>query len=217
MSGILQTRLWVPAAGGGGSSAYALVAATANYNVTSGINTTGANLIVIVCFGNASTTPSDSNSNTWTGLTAQSGSTVTCRIWYCYNPVVGSGHTFTRAGSAFNGLAVAAFSGAASSPFDAENGTSDFDGDGSTAPGSVSPSVNNELVIAGIAFGGNTTYSGINSSYTTAASLNSVSGVNYGGALAYLIQGTAASTNPSFTYTVGSTDVAACIASFKST
>lgn len=99
---------------------------------TSGIDTSGANLLVVAKFwewssANQDSNFSDSKSNTWQTLTEyrESGTGIACRVVYVINPTVGSGHTFsysTGGEQIFPGIAAMAFSGTASLFFDAENG-----------------------------------------------------------------------------------------------
>lgn len=189
--------------------------------VTAGtFDTTGANLIVLVIadyvgFG-ASPTPTDNQSNTWTGLTAQTGAGSThCRIWYVYNPTTSATHTFTSpdTGQArFPVILMAAFSGAVASPADQQNGNTDTGT--SLATGSITPSENEELIISGIAFnatGGAT----VNESMTETNDQAYNAGVNMAGVMAYKIQTTATAINP--TWTISSSEGAAVVASFKDT
>src|SRR5216684_1966690 len=117
---------------------------------TTAIDTTGANLIVLLTVDNANHTPTDSKSNTWTGLTVKAVNTVNTRLWYSLGPTVGSGHTFTLTGvSSLPCIAAAAYSGAkTSSAFDVENGSNPGSGT-SIQPGNVTPSQDGELVIYG--------------------------------------------------------------------
>lgn len=183
---------------------------------TSAIDTTGANLIVISVGDGNSSAPTDSKSNTWTGLTAITGGSTRGRLYYSYAPTVGTGHTFTVPHS-YGAIAVAAFSGATAAPFDVENGTFDSDGGGTSQPGSVTPSENSEIVIAGLGIGGSANTLSINGGFTIAASVDGISGTQYGAAIAYLIQTTAAAANPTWSYSGGSTAICATIASFKDT
>jgi len=116
---------------------------------TSGVNTSGATLLVMVVtgFNPPSATPTDSNSNEWIGTTAQSAT----RFYYSWRksagvPLsVGSGHTFTWNEAVFAGIAVLAFSGTDTSadPLDTRVGNS-----ASTSPGSITPAVSSELFVA---------------------------------------------------------------------
>lgn len=176
------------------------------------INTTGATfLIMTVAWYTPSGEPTiaDSYTNTWElGLTTYNViGAINLKIYYCKNPIVGSGHTFSATkGAMFGSLVVAAFSGGdITSPFDVENGTGN-----SSSPGAITPNQDNELVITGLGYFPNNNQS-INGGFTVIDYVNSGSG-NYDAAMAYLIQTSAASANPSWT---GSTFPVANIASFK--
>ena len=197
---------------------HALAQSGAASATTPSRNTTGANLIVIVTASNDGggfVTVSDSQSNTWTGLTSYSDpSAPGVRIWYCFSPSTSSTHTFTVSGtSEFPGIAMAAYSGAATSPFDVQNGTNNASGGTTLQPGSVTPSANGELLIVGLASGGDTgdTFS-IDSSFTMVES-NCTSG-GFGVSLADLVQTTATAVNPTVTSTA-SCRMAVAIATFK--
>lgn len=189
--------------------------AIGNDITTAAIDTTGASLLV-VCVNdytvNASTL-SDSKGNTWTGLTAKMSTTAESKLYYCKNPTVGTGHTFTAAGtSIYATINVAAFSGAhLTAPFDQQNGATTA-GATSLATGSITPSENNELIIAGIS--NVSAARSIDAGFTIANQVNYAAGFHYGGAIAYLIQTTAGAVNPSWSWT-GSGEAAAVIASFK--
>lgn len=213
-SGLLVT------AASGGAAGYTLVAHTAAAGLnapvtTAGINTTGANfLVVAMTFLNAPTL-TDSKGNTWTGLTTKTGGAAKTRLFYCANPTVGSGHTFSAAdgGVIAAVVSVQAWSGANSTPFDVENGATGAT-ISSLASGSVTPSVNNSLLVVGLETDSVSTSVGINSSFTISDSTNYAPGNNFGGHMAYFVQGTAGSINPTWSWTTN-TNAAAVIASFK--
>lgn len=203
--------------------AYALIANTAaatsdTFAVTTGaINTTGANLIVIAVTDyvglSASPTPTCNQGNTYVGLTGQEASGFThIRLWYLFNPTTNASHTFsspTTGQIRHPTILVAAFSGAQSSPFDQQNGTT-----GSTpiAAGSITPSQDNELIISAVGFnatGGAT----VNESMSETNDVEYESGVNLAGVMAYKIQTTATAINP--TWALSSSESAAVVASFK--
>lgn len=192
-----------------------------NTNVTtSGIDTTGANLIVL-CLGgyftgSAIATPTDSKGNTWTPLTARTpGGGSMIRFWYCYNPTVGTGHTFsTSQAGTYPTLAAEAWSGAASSPFDQENGST---GNGITkTTGSITPTQDNELLIfAASNNNGGSNAESASGGETITETQDIVTTANaIGFAVGYIVQTTATSEDITFTGS-GSTDRAAEIASFK--
>jgi hypothetical protein len=171
---------------------------------TSGINTTGASLIVVAVTYPTADSPglSDSKSNTWTGLTAISepNDASTIRLFYAANPVCGTGHTFSTT-SVATPIAVIAFSGTkATSPFDQQSGA--HGSSGGLAPGAITPSQNNCLLVTAEQ---NSSASGsasgtINGGFTITDQSPFVSGVSYAVGMAYLIQTTAASANPSWDY-----------------
>jgi hypothetical protein len=202
-------------------SVVASVAANGNSggSLTGAVDTTGANLIIVaVSFSTSGAAPtlSDNKGNTWTGLTAQANvSEATVRLYYSYNPTVGTGHTLTIAGAtSFSTLSVLAVSGAASSPFDQENGATS--GSSAIATGSVTPGEDNELLAAAAAYAGNGTAT-VDGGFTVSAQADYSAGNSYGCVLTYLIQTSAAAANPTITCpsSGGSTNTAAAIATFR--
>jgi hypothetical protein len=211
--------------------AFSLVAHTSTNTTSAGIDTSGANLIVIVLGSDVNTqesasiaAPTDNKMNTYTQLTPAvtwgTGAGGNCSIWYLYSPSVGAGHTFTNNATEFatqgfySVIAVAAFSGSASAPLDQQStGTT---GSGTTVqPGSVTPGSANELLVAGCGFSSIGTIS-VDSGFTITDQPSSASG-GKPMALAYLIQGAAGALNPTFTNTVsGPNTNGAVIATFKS-
>ncbi len=161
---------------------------------TGALDTTGANFIVAILTAfTTGCTLSDNKGNTWTALTRRgNGQDNNSRIWYCYNATVGTGVKTTD-------------------PFDVENGADILTSP--SAVGSITPSEDNELIIAGI--GTNNVTSG-SISVDSGMSVNykySVPGGSFAGALAYKIQTTLASINPTFTWS--GSQAGGVIASFK--
>lgn len=206
-------------------AAIALVGAGAaaggdNGGTTTGFDTTGATLLVAVVGSyNQTTQPtiSDSKSNTWTALTAyeDGASRTRVRIYYVANPSVGAAHTATAAqASCFCSIAFAAFSGVTTtSPFDQQNG-SFTDSGTSVQPGSITPSEDNTVVIAGLGSDTAASSHAINGSYTLQVSHDG-GGAHLGSHLAFWIQTTATATNPTYSWS-GTDQASAAIASFKS-
>lgn len=206
--------------------AYSFVVATSaassdgNSVTSSSIDTTGADLLVVVVsdYSAASEgTLSDSKSNTWTKRTIYNDGSIQRTVaYYAKNPTVGSGHTFTVNGTAhYPGIAVAAFSGAdTSAPYDTEAGSY-----GSTSPfaaGSITPSQSDSLVISGAGYwvSGVVDASSINGGFTLASHVaKGVAG--FGAGVAYLIQTSAAAANPSWTTSSAVSAWAATNLSFK--
>lgn len=186
---------------------------------TSAIDTTGANFIVLNIsildfFPSGTITDSKGNSSPTPLTAASGGGFCRSRLFYYVAPTVGSGHTFTFTGGAAGepSIGVAAFSGVAASPFDVENGA----GGTSASPsaGSITPTLNGELVFAGVCTR-ITTINSIDSSFNVVGTPIADDGTNHlSEGIAYLIQNTAAAVNPTWT-TGGSQIWAATIASFK--
>lgn len=201
--------------------AYALVDSVSstggpNGGTTGAIDTTGADLLVQVGAGLTGMAYSDSYINDWTVLTAELHGGARVEIAYVKNPIVGAGHTFTNSGSSiFAPVLAAAFSGGElTDPFDQENGNF-ADPDAFTlTTGSITPTEDGELVIAGIWDSGDLGFFSIDDGFTIAKQQAPIGSNNFGGALAYLIQTSAAAANPTWT-DVNEKLRVAVIASFK--
>lgn len=193
---------------------------SAGFATTAGINTTGANLIVISASWfigtTAEVTISDSNGNTWTALTGSTGGgTWRNRLYYCSSPVVGSGHTFTATGaSTASVIAVQAWSNmSTSSPFDQQNGGSNASSS-TVATGSITPSQANTVVILGYTTNNNRSFSSFSDgTYTSSDTQAGVGGTATGG-MGYKILTSASAQNITITFSGACTN-AARIASFK--
>lgn len=199
---------------------YAVVAHTSTggggSQTTSGINTTGASLLVVAVGWltpvGAAPALTDNKSNTWTPLTPQSvgggPGGDNCQFYYVENPTVGSGHSFTI--DQTGDIAVIALSGAKTSgAFDVENGSA------TQTTGSITPSQDNEVVAtcySGWVGGAGTTQT-VDSGFTKIES----SGLGSGGiVLAYLIQTTATAENVTWSDDGDPTsNYATAVASFK--
>lgn len=217
---------WKAAAAAGGTivagPAVSAGSSTGNSVTTGSIDTSGYSaLFVWIAYDDFGGVPdlSDNKSNTWTAngspLTIRSGSAIVKgQLYFCLGATVGSGHTFTATGS-FNypTIAVASFSGVAtSSAFDSENGAGGTSLS-SLQPGSITPSVNNELVILGLSLN-NTDTPTDPSGYTRASGTAGDAANHIGGFIDYQIQTTATATNPNWTWSTP-TIAAAGIACFK--
>lgn len=206
------------------AAGYTLVAHTkfapgANGGTSGSIDTTGADFIIIGITqdpGSASNAPTDSKGNTYTGLTAQNSGSIHTRLYYTKNPTVGSGHTFSLSSSAsYPAITVAAFSGSdLTAPFDQENGvTANSRANIGSPYTDVTPSANNELIVTFIGADGGSGPAAINSSFTISDEQAFGGGNNYYGAMAYLIQTTAATVGP--TWSGGYSNLGVEIATFK--
>jgi hypothetical protein len=202
----------------------ALVAHTAaqsstSNGVTSGaIDTTGSTLLVL-CVSAFVTTPgtiSDSKSNTWVAGAATSSANDAIFCFYVKNPTVGSGHTFTDTATGnFATIFVASFSGTdTTANTDQSNSSGGTPGAGTVQPGSVTPTTNNQVLVTAVSADANTQTLSINAGFTITDQVNSFTN-GYTGAMAYLVQGTAAAVNPTWTSTNGTEVLQAAINTFK--
>lgn len=190
---------------------------------TSGaISTTGATLLVAAAGYTAASSIafpniSDNQSNNW-GLPYIPGNnggsnTGTIALWFVSSPTTAASHTFTCGGSGFESLCVAAFSGTPTTfTVDSPGASSGATGT-SLQAGSVTPSVDNSLLIAALAFRVAATVS-IDSGFTITDQNPFSSGVAVGTALAYLIETSAAAQNPTWSWT-GSAIANAILVSFR--
>jgi hypothetical protein len=181
-------------------------AAGANTFTSGTYDTTGADFLVIVLTENTagSVTLSDNKSNTWlvSPPTERSVVNPACVIYYATaSGKTGTGHTFTATGSSiFAVLSVFAFSGGAqSSAFDQENGTGGGSFTNMAAPGSVTPTTDNQLVLSGFGWNSATTITSVTGA-TAFQQTDFAGGTNYGGGGAYQIQTTATAVNMAWNF-----------------
>jgi len=201
--------------------AYALITNAAsnglNGGTTTGVDTTGATLLILTVGWydgtTADVTVSDSKGNTWTPLTKKSDTGLSTRMWYCDSPTVGSAHTFTVSGSGtYSAVSVSAWSGSTTGAYGTENSAYSAVAN-SLAAGSVTPAVDGSLVVTACSFAATGTFS-IGSGFTITNQQNYNGATNEGHAQAYLIQGTAAAINPTWSQTGGATQIETVIATF---
>lgn len=182
---------------------------------TPAVNTTGANLIVLIendSFSAPVVTLSDNQGNTYTiRANVVSGSSVSVlRFYDCYNPVTNASHTFTASSGtpSFAALTVLAFSGAA----DTSGSTGPWVGgpgtgtSGTTSqPGAITIGANNTVVVSATTVVGAGspdapgTFS-VDSGFTIGEQMPHYAGRHFGQACAYFIQAIAGNIQPTFTY-----------------
>lgn len=211
--------------------AIALVTSTAqgstngNSFTTSSIDTTGATLMVVAVVtyvGVSAGTLSDSKGNTWTALTTYATSGNQRVKWfYAQNPTVGTGHTFTAGpNGGLPSVGVLAFSGTATAGVfdtgqDQGYGTVGSGETSAQATASVTPSVNDCVVVSVQSHANVITDLSVNSSFTKTNEVLFDGSFNfYGIGIAYLIQTTATTVNPTWSWT-GGTYPATALAVFK--
>lgn len=201
--------------------------------VTSGAfnTTTGNPNLIVVCVDNNITgggtvlpTLSDSMNNVWIEK-EQVGTNISSAIFYCINPNLSTSHTFTVngigvAGGTFIAAAcsVSWWSGAAGGVGPA-NSAQGFGPITTVQTGAVSPNINlaplgGTLIIANLSSDTVAQNCTVNSSFIIIDSVQWVNVQNTGLTTAYLIQGSPASVNPTFTAPNSTNDMMATIASF---
>lgn len=186
-----------------------------NGGTSAAIDTRTASILIAVVASatSGSATLSGSLSNTWTLLTAQSG-TPTCQMAYVLRPIVGASHTFTLAGAAsLSAVSVGAFGGTdirvANSTYDGQNGSTSAAYINAALPGAMIPTMTHMLVVTGLAWGSIATVSSVDPAMTVTDQTNFVNLANYGCALAYLRQDVQASINPQWNF--GLTMAGSCV------
>ncbi len=203
-------------------AAFAHIATTtavyADDNATTGaIDTNTASLVV--CLTAAHTSGSGGtvvdvgvSANTWTAVASTD---INAQLWYSQLANKGASHQFRYSGTGNYGTIVcAAFSGSHSTPFNNQQSDA-LQASGTTIqPGSLTPSVDDALVVTGVGFyvphGGMS----VNGDYAANAAGNEQSGVGRGGYISWSIQTSAAATNPTWT-SVNNNTMRATLAVFK--
>jgi hypothetical protein len=193
-------------AGGGGGGGFALVSNTVSQSgTTSGVDTTGANLIVVYFVGDPASTLSDSKGNTWTALTAHNtGNGDESRLAYCLNPTVGTGHTFSNTGSA-RFLAVQAWSGATTG-YVSDTGNQGIGTTAAIKPGSRTPSAAGNLIVSGVTYFPNAAQT---VSVDSGVTISDQSNTTWAGGMGYLIAPNTTPVDLEWTYSAPSALVSA--------
>ncbi len=186
-----------------------------NTTISTDIDTSGADYLVAVVAdyaGIPASVFSDNKSNGWTQLCIKIDTGVVGRIRIlstdATTAIVGSGHNFrATVTGGFPAIAIAALSGSPSPVSCFENSTTaEVTGSSTAQPGSLTPNVDNEILISGIMLNvPGTTVTSIDSGFQITDQLTNISGVAFGVALAYLIETVAAAQNPTWTLSLANT------------
>ena len=187
---------------------------TGNAVTTSGVDTTGADLLVAIVsdyVSDGSVTISDSKSNIWTALTEETAGISNSRLFYAKNATVGSGHTFTGGISgSFPAIAVLAFSGSnLTAPFVQQSANY---GTGTSIQAGSLTTTNPDLLVFGNGFSANNSGFGVDSGFTNDYFISHGAN-NFGVAISHLIQGASGAINPTASWT-SSTAATALLADF---
>jgi hypothetical protein len=198
---------------GGGTAPAALVTSTVqslgtNGGTTTGINTTGANLIDVCVSRTAGVagTLTDSKGNSYASALTRSdvsSGTVAIDRYSLYSPTVGASHTFTVTGTGVTAaIAVKAFSGMLVNGIDRQTGFTDTSSRTQITPTPITPSVDKEIAVSCVSSDGpgGTTYK-IDSGFTDVTQIADGVGAFFAIAGAYLPQYTAALLNPTSWWT----------------
>lgn len=179
------------------SSLLATVSAPAsgpNSTTSGAIDTTGASLIVVFVGRTSAGGPNagalaDSLGNTYTGGFEQTEPFGAYgRTWYCFSPIVGSGHTFTfTLTGGYASVIAAAFSGSAvSGSLIQDDSSFNFTSAGTSIPtGGVTPAAIGNLLTSGLTLGGGPRTAAIDSGFTIIDQIQYVVGVQEGATLAW--------------------------------
>lgn len=165
----------------------------ASGGTTSAIDTTGAKLLVIEAGFSGAVTISDSNGNTWTAGTLYNATTPNVQFFYCVNPVVGAGHTFTIAASV-GSIVVSAWNATNTPSLDSQSVAGAVTGTQSRiGNASFTPVSDGCLVIGGASFPnpGFTSGFAAGTGWTLIDVNNYVSGTSFGSSQVYKVQSTA--------------------------
>jgi hypothetical protein len=190
---------------------------------TNPVNMLGANFLVLnvgyYAGGSPTIATTDDQLNTWLPLTARvaGGTFAANQLFYCPSPVVSATQVFQVQDlgiAIYPAIQVLGFSGVHASPLDQQTGATG--GTQSTlSPGSLTPSEDNCLVIAGLGHEINTGGAvSINGGFSSLAEAY-VGSVSEGAAIGWLIQTTAALASPTWNTTNNATGIAASLATFK--
>lgn len=182
------------------------------------IDTTGANFIIVtIAYYQVVPTFLDSAGNTWTLVRTDVQATNDhLRTYICYSPITSATHTFSANGSGGNtypAIAISSWSGVLSSGLDKQSGAG-ANSASSIQPGSITPTVNKELLICVFASDNAATSSQtINSPFTKIEGFGSQP-FSLGVGMAWYIQPTAGAINPTWSFS-GNSLLISSIFSFK--
>jgi hypothetical protein len=195
---------------------------TDNDTLTTGsIDTSGCTLLILGLTSfvtAASTAPTDSKSNVWQLVANRDpggAGAARVEIWVCYRPIVGSGHTFSHnVTNSYPAITVYGYD-IDFVPLIPDQANSNTNASTTTlATGSVTPTLNNELLIT-VATINNVGWSSIDGGFTINGNIVGITGQRFTHAMAYLVQTTATAANPTWT-AAGSGEATAVIMTLRS-
>jgi len=225
-SAVMTDTYVITAAGFTFISSVAAETDSANNVTTAGINTTGANFLVVIAGSNGGNSAAnaviDSKGNTWTALTAPMGSFSTPQIFYSFPTTVGTGHTFKLTNTSSSGVALSAMAFSGIVAYEAgtsHTGADQTGGPTTTQPGSTSPASVGDLIVSGIApyfpNNGSSTVASINSSFIAEAFAVGTDTGSFSAYKAATAGDVSGGSNPTWTVTGGTNRLSATIAVFS--
>lgn len=196
---------------------------------TTGVDTTGANLLVFSISDRidttASCTPSDTiggspSGNMWTALVTNPNDrgVAHVRFWYVNSqtPNVGAMHVVTCSGMAIQPtLIFMAASIAGGWSLDQQNGAGAGGTVSSIQPGSITPSANGGLLLTNVSDFGGVVGLSAPTGFSAVEGVDASAGTNAGGFVASMTQATATAENPTWPFSFNPSFSAAAIVSFK--
>lgn len=183
-----------------------------SYMTTPSIDTTGADLLVVVgavYLMRPVPLPSDNKGNSWVEGISNLGGNSGIGLAYCRGGIVGLGHTFNWTGD-YGAVQVLAFKGSVSDTADKSSGASIFNA-AVIRPGEIIPSVDNSLIVTGCSH--NDQIHSIDSDFIITDLFPA--GAQMAGAAAYLVQAAAAAVNPGWAITSSGYSADAVVMSFR--
>ena len=180
-----------------------------------GLDTTGMNLLVWTHAdnGGAAPTMTDSKGNTFVLQQRYVPVAVSESLYYCINPTVGTGHTFTCAKTGGSNSGQVRSYSAANGGFDVSAIDLAF-GSATLLPGPVTPTTNDQLIVTAMNFDVAASVPTINGGFTNVLGDVGSGGTYLGSCSADLIQTTAAAADPTWTHP-STNNLYGIIATFK--
>lgn len=182
------------------------------------IDITGANLVTVAVAHaiGAIGAITDTLGTTYGAAKLTTGATTEEVTWFAAAVTGGAAFQVTLGAQAnsYQTIFVCGWSGVANATVDQSTGTTSGSGLTTLSSGAVTPSENNELVLSGAAFSGVITSVTVNGGFSSPPLTDGANVTNTVGGISYLIQTSAASANPAWSWT-GSQRPSVNILTFK--
>lgn len=180
-------------------------AAAGNAVTSDAIDITGANLVTVAVSHTigAIGAITDTLGTTYGAAKLTTGATTEEITWFAAAVTGGAAFQVTLGAQAnsYQTIFVCGWSGVANATVDQSTGTASGSGLTTLSSGAVTPSENNELVLSGAAFSGVIVTPTVNGGFTSPPLTDGLNVTNTVGGISYLIQTSAASANPAWSWT----------------